>query len=180
VKAEKTRHTSRSDNGRSHLDRNTSTEGTGTSGVLAADHADIALSSNGTSASLISRDGSGERKILHLLVVVAATGIAVDVLSDLDRGPVGTRAGGIDHAGVRTSTVTVDLVKSHHDLTALGDLGKGRAVLGHDCCGAGLDVVVASAEGLTAGSSGITLEASGILLERVAPRAVTGSSGINW
>jgi len=177
----KTKRTSRSSNsgGGGHLDRHTSTERTSTSGVLATDHADTGLSSNSTSASLVSRDGGSEREILHLLVVVAATGIAVHVLGDLDRGPVGTRAGCVDHAGVGARTVTVDLVKSHHELAARRDLGKSVAAHGHHCGGAGLDVVVACTESLTAGGGGITLEAGGILLERLASRAVTGSSRVN-
>jgi hypothetical protein len=112
------RHTRSSGSGTSHLNRDTATERTSTSGVLATDHADVALTSDSTCAGHVGGDGSSEGKVLHLSVTVATTGVALEVLSDSDGLPVGTGTGSIDHAVVRTGTVGVDLVDSHHDLTA--------------------------------------------------------------
>jgi hypothetical protein len=170
---------SSSRSGASHLHRNTATEGTSTSGVLATDHADVALSSNSAGASLGSVDLDVKRLVLQLGVGVAATVVTLEVLGDSHRNPVGTGTSGVDHALVRTSTVGVDLVNGHHERTASGDLRKSGAVELHDLSGTGLDVVVTSTEGLTANSCGITTEASGVLLEGVAVCSVTRSGGID-
>jgi hypothetical protein len=102
--------------GATHLDRNTASEGSSTSGVLAADHADIALACDCSCACLAGGDGCGEGKILHLGVPVTPTVVARKVLSDSEWLPVCASTCGIDHALVWASTVAVDLMNSHHDL----------------------------------------------------------------
>jgi hypothetical protein len=177
------------------LDWDTATEGTSTSGVLATDHADVALASDGTCAGHASWDRGSEGKILHLSVPVTATGVALEVLGDSDWLPVGSCTCGVDHALVWASTVGVDLVNSHHDLesvshdsvdwrmmsylTTSSDLRKCAAVHCHDLCGASIDGIVASTKGLTASSCGVATEASRVLLEGVAASAVTRSGGVN-
>jgi hypothetical protein len=98
------------------LNWDTATKRPSTSGVLAANHADVALSSDGSCAGHAGRYLSSEGKILHLSVPVAATLVALKVLGNSDRSPVGASTSGVNHALVRTSTVRVDLVNSHHDL----------------------------------------------------------------
>ena len=89
-------------------------------------------------------------------------------------------ASGVHDAGVWAGTVTVDLVKGHHDHTTLGDLGHGVAVVGHDGLDTGVDVaVVTRSKSLTAGGLVVTSEAGGVLLERVAVGAITRSGGVN-
>lgn len=97
----------------------------------------------------------------------------------MDVGPGGSRAVGVDHALVGTRAVTVDLVDGHLDLAAGSDLRKHVAGLGHDGLGAGLEVVVASAEGLAHGVGGVTLESGGVLLEGVAAGSVTRGRRVN-
>lgn len=116
---------------------------------------------------------------MHLGVLVATTSIALEILGHGDGLPVGARASGVDHAGVWSGTVRVDLVDSHHDLATSRHLRKSAAVHLHDCSGSSLDVVVTSTKSLTAGSSGIAAEASGVLLEGVAASAVTRSGWVD-
>lgn len=163
----------------SHLDRDTTTEGSSTGRVLASDHAHVALAGNGTRAGLVGRDSDTKGQVHLGLGIVAATGIAINVLGDLNRHPVGARASGVDHARVRTGSVTVDLVDGHHERTASGDLRKSRAVELHDFLGASLDVVGASAQGLAASVSSIASEARRVLLEGVAARSIARSVGVN-
>jgi hypothetical protein len=165
--------------GGDHLHWNTSAERSCTSGVLAAYHADAGLSSDCSGAGHSSGNGGGERKILHLGVAVAATIAALEVLSDGDGRPVCPSTSCVDHALVWSRTVRVDLVDSHHDLTAGGDLRESGAVDLHDRCGTGLDCIVASTEGLTAAVCGITTESSRVLLEGVAVGAVTRSGWVD-
>ena len=162
-----------------HLDGNTATERSSTSWVLTADHADVGLSGNRSCASHASWDGGSERLILHLGVPVATAVVTRKVLSDGDWLPGCAGAGGVDHALVWAGTVRVDLVDSHHDLTASGNLRKSGSVDCHDLRGTGLDRVVASTKSLTAGSCGIATEASRVLLEGVAVCAVTRSRWVN-
>lgn len=70
-------------------------------------------------------------------------------------------------------------MKSHLDLATGGDLRQLLASLGHDGLGAGLEVVVASADGLAEGVGLVTPEAGGVLLEGAAPGTVTGSGGVD-
>jgi len=178
-----------------HLNRNTATERTSTSGVLASDHADVALASDSSCASHAGRNGSSEGLVLHLGVTVASAVVTRKVLSDSDGLPVGTCATGVDHALVWASTIGVDLVNSHHDLgsvsyeivvgmrmsylTTSSDLRKGATVELHNLCSSGLDSIGASTKCLTAGSCGIATEASRVLLEGVAVCSVTRSVGVN-
>lgn len=108
------------------------------------------------------------------------SGVAAgDVFSDLDVLPVRASAVVVDHASVGSATIGVDLVKSHADLTALGDLGQLVASLGHDGLCACLQVVVTGANGLAKGVSGVALEAGAVLLEGVAAGSVTGGAGVD-
>jgi hypothetical protein len=102
--------------GGSHLDRNTASEGSGTSGVLATNHADVALACDRSCTCLAGGNCCSEGKVLHLGVPVTSTVVARKVLSDSDWLPVCASSCGVDHALVRASTVTVDLVNGHHDL----------------------------------------------------------------
>lgn len=166
---------SRSSSSTSHLNWDTATEWTSTSGVLAADHADIRLSSNGSCAGLTGRDLSSKREILHLSVPVSSTSVALKVLADSDWLPVSTSSGCIDHALVGTRSITVDLMNSHHDLSTSGDLRESATVELHDLGGTRLNVVVASTKSLTTRGSSIATEASGVLLERVAACTIARS-----
>jgi hypothetical protein len=111
-----------------HLNRNAASERSSTSRVLYADHADIALACNSTRASLVRRDGDIEGEISLLVVVVAPTGIALDVGGNRNRRPRCTSARSIDHGDVRAGTVTINLVEGHHDHATGGDLRKNAAV----------------------------------------------------
>jgi hypothetical protein len=162
-----------------HLYRNTPTERSSACGVLASDHADTSLSSDCSCASHASWDLSSKREILHLSVPVASTVVALEVLADCDWLPVCASSCGVDHALVRTSTVGVDLVNSHHDLTTGCDLRKNAAVELHDLSSAGLDGVVTSTKSLTASGCGIATEASRVLLEGVAVGAITRSGWVD-
>jgi hypothetical protein len=64
------------------------------------------------------------------------------LLGDIDGLPVGALAGDIDHAFVRTGTITVDLVDCHGEITTCGDLGKGAAVLLENGLSAAFDGIV--------------------------------------
>jgi hypothetical protein len=177
------------------LNWNTATEGSSTSGVLATNHADVALTSDGTRAVHARGDRGSEGEILHRSVFVTSTSVTIEVLGDSDGLPVGSRSCGVNHALVRTGTVGIDLVNSHHDLeivsldsekcvvlsylTTSSDLRKCAAVHLHDLCGASVDGVVASTKSLAASSCGIAFEASRILLEGVAASAVTRSGRDN-
>lgn len=108
-----------------------------------------------------------------------ATILAGHVGGDSNVGPCGSSTVGVDHALVRTRTVTVDLVNGHLDLAAGCDLRKHVTGLSHDGLGAGLEVVGASAEGLANSVCGITLEAGAVLLEGVAAGSVAGSSAVD-
>lgn len=90
-----------------------------------------------------------------------------------------TGARGIHHTSVRARSITVDLVESHHNLTARSYLRKSGAVELHDHSGSGLNVVSSSTKGFSTCSCGIALEAGGVLLERLATCAVTGSAWVN-
>jgi hypothetical protein len=68
------------------------------SGVLAADHADVLLASNGTSALLTGRNSSSERVVSLGALVVTATLIAVNLGGDINGSPCLARAVGVDHA----------------------------------------------------------------------------------
>ena len=70
-------------------------------------------------------------------------------------------------------------MERHLDLAAGRDLRKLLARLGHDGLGAGLEVVVASADSLAEGVGLVTTEAGRVLLERVSPGAVTRSRGVD-
>lgn len=164
--------------GGSHLNGDDASEGTSTSGILAANKADIVLASNSTSALLVGGDGSGEREVGSLAISFTATSSG-NVLGDLDVGPGGSGAVIVDHASVRASAVGVDLVESHGEFATGADLGENIASLGHDGLGAGLEVVVTGSEGLAKGFSGVTSESGGILLEGVSARAVSGGRGVN-
>jgi len=161
----------------SHLDWDAATEWTGTSSVLALDHADIVLASDGASASLASWNSSLEWEINSLGVGAAV--LAGNLGGDIDVGPVATSSIGVDLAAVWAGTITVDLVEGHHDGATWGHLWEGVAVHGHDGLGAGLDIILAATESLTTGSRVVTLEASGILLEWVPLGSVTGSGWVN-
>jgi hypothetical protein len=162
-----------------HLDGNTPSERSSTGRVLASDHADTGLSSNCSCASHAGWDLSSKREILHLSVPVASTVVALEVLADCDWLPVCASSCGVDHALVRTSTVGVDLVDGHHDLTTGCDLRKNAAVELHDLSSAGLDGVVTSTKSLTASGCGIASEASRVLLEGVAVGAITRSGWVD-
>jgi len=161
----------------SHLDWDTATEGTGTSSVLALNHADVVLASDGTSASLASWDSSLEWEIDSLCVGTAV--LASNLGGDINVSPVAASAVGVDLAAVWAGTITVDLMESHHDGATLGDLWEGVAIVGHDSLGPGLNIILAATEGLTASSGVVTLEASGILLEWVPLGSVTWGSWVN-
>jgi hypothetical protein len=62
-------------------------------------------------------------------------------LGDIDGLPVGTLASDIDHAFVRTSTVTVDLVNGHGEFTTCGDLRKRATILLENGLSAAFDIV---------------------------------------
>jgi hypothetical protein len=162
-----------------HLYGDTPSERSSTGRVLASNHADSSLSSYCSCASHASWDFSSKREILHLSVPVASTVVALEVLADSDWLPVCASSCGVDHALVRTSTVGVDLVNSHHDLTTGCDLRKNAAVELHDLSSAGLDGVVTSTKSLTASGCGIATEASRVLLERVAVGAITRSGWVD-
>lgn len=80
--------------------------------------------------------GSNAYEIGSLAVTVATTSVTGDVGGDGDGSPVGAGASSINHAGVRTSTVGVDLVKGHGERATSADLGKSRAHGSHDGRGA--------------------------------------------
>jgi len=161
----------------SHLDWDTATEGTGTSSVLALNHADVVLASDSTSASLASWDSSLEWEIDSLCVGTAV--LAGNLGGDINVGPVTASAVGVDLAAVWAGTVTVDLMESHHDGAALGDLWEGGAIVVHDGLGTGLNIILATTEGLSTSCGIVTLEASGILLEWVPLGSVTWGSWVN-
>lgn len=163
----------------SHLNGDTATERSSTSGVLATDHADVALASDSSCAGHASGHRDSEGKILHLSVPVAATVVAGKVGGDSGGLPVGTSTSSVDHASVGTGTVRVDLVNSHHDRATSRDLRKSGAVELHDLSSTSRDVVVTSTECLTASVCGVATEASGILLEGVAVGTVTRSVGVD-
>lgn len=98
-----------------HLDWDAATEGTSTGSVHAADHADIGLSSNISGAGLASWDGRLEWQIngLGVASAVLASNLGGDLHVDEGRSITGR----IDLASVWASTVTVDLMKSHGDLS---------------------------------------------------------------
>jgi len=162
----------------SHLDWNAATEWTSASSVLAADHADVLLSSDGTSASLTSWD-SGLKWEIHLGVGAVVAVLAIDLCGDIYVGPVVSGTIGVDRARVWACTITIDLVKSHADLATSGDLWELIAVLLHDCLGASLDVVLSTSKSLTASSLVLTLEASRVLLEGVSSSSITWSGWVN-
>jgi len=162
---------------RSHLDWDTATEWTGASGVLALDHADVVLAGNGTSATLASWDSGLEGKIDGLGVATAV--LASNLCGDLHVSPGAASGVSVDGTAVWAGTVAVDLVESHHDGTALRDLGEGVSVHGHDGLGASLNIILATAESLTASICVVTLEASGILLEWVPFGSVTWGGWVN-
>ena len=91
---------------------------------------------------------------------------------DINVLPVLAGAVGIDHAGVRTATVSVDLVQRHLHLAALRHLRQLLARLGHDGLGARLELVVARADRLAKRVRRVALEPRAVLLEGVAARPV--------
>jgi hypothetical protein len=127
----------------SHLDWYAATEWTSAGSVLAADHADILLSSDGTSASLASWDGGGEWEIGHGVGTVVAVA-ALNLGSNINCLPVTSGTVGIDHAGVWACTVTIDLVEGHVDGATGGDLWELVSILLHDSLGASLDVILST------------------------------------
>lgn len=98
---------------------------------------------------------------------------------DGDGRPPLAGAVGADAAGVGAAAVGVDLVECHLHLAAGGDLRQLVARLGHDGGRAGLEGVVAAAEGLAKGRGRVAAEAGGVLLEGVAPGAVAGGRGVD-
>lgn len=79
----------------------------------------------------------------------------------------------------RASTVRVDLMDSHAELTTLRDLRELIAGDVHDGLSASFRVVVPLTEGLAEALCRITTEAGAVLLEGVAASAVTGGVGID-
>jgi hypothetical protein len=122
-----------------HLDWDTATERTCTGSVHAADHADVVLSSNVSAAGLASWDGGLEWQInsLGIASAVLASNLGGDLHVDEGR----SITGGIDLASVWASTVTVDLMKSHGDLSTGGDLGKSSTHHGHNSLGSSNDII---------------------------------------
>lgn len=147
--------------------------------VLAANHAEVVLTGNVASAGLASWDLGSEREVGLLTVPVAATLVAWNLLADFDGSPLLTSAVAVDHAGEGTSTIGVDLVNSHLELTALADLRKLVTGEVHDGLGTSLGLVVACAKGLAEALGGVTSEAGAVLLEWVAPSAITRSVGVD-
>lgn len=105
--------------------------------------------------------------------------VSGDVGGDLDVGPRLGGAVGVDHAVVGARAVAVDLVDGHLDLAAGCDLGQLGAGLRHDGPGAGLQVVLAAAQGLAHRRSVVALEPCRVLLERIPAGAVPGSRAVN-
>jgi hypothetical protein len=160
----------------------TATEGAGIGIVVTSDHADTSHATSGTSTSLISSDLCSER-LLQLLVTaqtnptkmvmktyeISCLGVTSRVLSwnigsHLHVFPLGSSTSAINHTAVRTGSVTVDLVESHHDHATGGDLRHVTAVGSHHCWDLGGWVVGSSTKSLSAGVGGLVLEASGVLL----------------
>lgn len=108
-----------------------------------------------------------------------ATVLAGNVGGDINVGPCGSSAVGVDHTLVGAGTVTVDLVNGHLDLATGSDLRKHVTGLSHDGLGAGLKVVGAGANSLANGICGVTLETGAVLLEGVAAGSVTGSRAVD-
>jgi hypothetical protein len=95
---------------------------------------------------------------------VASGVFARNVGSDLHVCPLGTGTSGINHTAVGTGTVTVDLVKSHHDHSTLRDLRHAAAVGSEHLRNLGSRVVGSATKGLSASIGSGVLESGGILL----------------
>jgi hypothetical protein len=127
-----------------HLDWDTATERTGTGCVHAANHADVVRTGNVSAACLASWDGGLEWQIDSLCVAAAV--LAGNLGGDRHVGEGRSITSGIDLASVWASTVTVDLMKSHGDLSTGRDLGKSSAHHGHDSLGTSNDVILSTLE----------------------------------
>jgi tagatose-1,6-bisphosphate aldolase len=64
------------------------------------------------------------------------------LLSDIDGLPVRALSSSVDHASIWASTVAIDLVKGHSDLTTSRNLWKLTVGQGQDSLSTGLDVIV--------------------------------------
>lgn len=121
----------------------------------------------------------GTYKVGGFAVSVAAPSAAGDVLSDVDLCPLRAGAGGVDHAGVGSGTVRVDLVEGHLELATGADLGQGVARGSKDLLSARLDVVGTCSDGLSAGVCSIASETGSIGLEGVTPGTITRRAANN-
>jgi hypothetical protein len=74
----------------------------------------------------------------------------------------------INHALIRTNTVTIDLMQSHHDHPTSGNLWHVSSVRGEHLGDLGRWIVGPSTKSLTAGIGRGVLEAGGVLLEWIA------------
>lgn len=108
-----------------------------------------------------------------------AAALAQNVSGDLDVGPCRGGAICVDHAAVGTGPITVDLVDGHLDLPTGRNLGELVTSLGHDGLGAGLQVVLAGADGLADGCGVRPLEARRVGLEGVAAGSITRGGGVD-
>lgn len=100
--------------------------------------------------------------------------------SDSHRLESGTSSSGVNLASVWSSTVSVDLVKSHVDGTTWGDDWHGVSWNCEHGCGTSYDIVGSSSDCLSASIGVGTTESGRISLERVSARAITRSAVDNY
>jgi hypothetical protein len=163
----------------SHLNRNDTAKGSSSGWVLTSDKTNVIFTGNRSGTSLASRNRSHKRKVAHLTIAVATTVVAGNVGGHGDVIPRVTSAIRVDHTGVRTSAIRVDLVDSHLKATTRVDLWKLVASFLHDVEGALFDVVVTASKSLANSVSGIATEASSVSLERTASGTITRSRGVD-
>jgi hypothetical protein len=159
----------------SHLDRNNTAERTCPSRVLAPDETDVGLASDLSSTLLAGRDGCSERMVGSTASIVAASLISLNILGDLDVLPGLCSAVRVDHAGIGTGAIRIDLVQSHLNISARSYLRKVTATLCHDGLSTRLELVWPTAKRLADGRCSRATEASSILLERVAAGSISRS-----
>jgi hypothetical protein len=110
---------------------------------------------------------------------IASGVLAGNVGSNLHICPLGSGTCAIDHTAVRTGTITVDLMKSHHDHSALRDLRHVSTVRSEHLRNLSGWVIGSAPQSLSASIGCGVLEPGGVLLIWVTLGSVTGGGGYN-